>query len=141
DRASARISGRNRAGPGAPGPPDAPEIALAGRSGERARSEGSRGDNMNRRLDRTTCEETFRRLDDYLDRNLAADEARLIEEHLQQCEACSREFVFEASVIKAVRGKLRRLDVPWSLLDRISQALSRAAQEGEGSADAREPPR
>jgi anti-sigma factor (TIGR02949 family) len=86
---------------------------------------------MNRRLDRTTCEETFRRLDDYVDRQLTADQTRLIEEHLQHCEACSREFVFEASVIQAVRRKLRRLDVPPSLLDRITQKLSRTAQEGE----------
>ena len=56
-----------------------------------------------RRLDRTTCEATFRRLDDYLDPRLAAHETRLIEEHLHQCEACGREFVFEASVIEAVR--------------------------------------
>jgi anti-sigma factor (TIGR02949 family) len=86
---------------------------------------------MIRRLDRTTCEEAFRRLDDYLDRQLTADETRLIEEHLHECAACSREFVFEASVIQAVRGKLRRLDAPPTLVDRISQEISRLAQEGE----------
>jgi anti-sigma factor (TIGR02949 family) len=86
---------------------------------------------MNRRLDRTTCEETFRRLDDYLDRQLTADEARLVEEHLHECAACSREFVFEASVIQAVRRKLRRLSAPPALVDRITQEISRAAQEGE----------
>jgi len=86
---------------------------------------------MTRRLDRTSCEETFRRLDDYLDRQLSADETRLIEEHLRHCEACSREYVFEANVIQAVRGKLRRLYAPLSLRDRISRELSRAAQEDE----------
>ena len=86
---------------------------------------------MTRRLDRTTCEEAFRRLDDYLDRQLSADETRLIEEHLHECAACSREFVFEASVIQAVRRKLSRLDAPPALLDRITQQISRTAQEGE----------
>jgi anti-sigma factor (TIGR02949 family) len=80
---------------------------------------------MNRRLDRTTCEETFRRLDDYLDRRLSPEETRLIEEHLHVCEACSREFVFEASVIEGVREKLRRVAAPPDLLARISEQIAR----------------
>jgi anti-sigma factor (TIGR02949 family) len=76
-----------------------------------------------RRLDRTTCEETFRRLDDYLDRRLSAEETRLIEEHLHTCEACSREFVFEASVIEGVRQKLRRVAAPPDLIARISAQI------------------
>jgi len=84
---------------------------------------------MTRRLDRATCEEAFRRLDDYLDRQLTADEARLIEEHLRECAACSREFVFEASVIRAVRSKLRRLEAPPALLDQIVQQISEATHE------------
>jgi anti-sigma factor (TIGR02949 family) len=85
---------------------------------------------MSRRLDRTTCEETFRRLDDYLDRELTPDEMRVIQDHLRECAACSREFVFEASIIQAVRGKLRRLDAPPALLNRISREISRAVEEG-----------
>ena len=76
-----------------------------------------------RRLDRTTCEETFRRLDDYLDRRLSPEETRLIEEHLHLCDACSREFVFEASVIEAVREKLRRVAAPPDLIARISAQI------------------
>ena len=33
-------------------------------------------------LDRMSCEEAFRRLDDYLDRELSPDEMRQVEEHL-----------------------------------------------------------
>jgi anti-sigma factor (TIGR02949 family) len=76
-----------------------------------------------RRLDRTTCEETFRRLDDYLDRRLSPEETRLIEEHSHTCEACSREFVFEASVIEGVRQKLRRVAAPPDLIARISAQI------------------
>jgi anti-sigma factor (TIGR02949 family) len=82
------------------------------------------------RLDRATCEETFRRLDDYLDRRLTPEETRLIEQHLQTCDACSREFVFEASVIEGVREKLRRVAAPEGLAARISERLNREARGG-----------
>ena len=54
---------------------------------------------MSHPLNRTTCEEAFRRLDDFLDRRLARTEMHLIEEHLEICAACAREFTFEASVL------------------------------------------
>lgn len=80
---------------------------------------------MSRRLDRSTCEEAFRRLDDYLDRQLSPEESRLIEEHLQVCAACSREFTFEAGVIKGVREKLPRVAAPEDLLARIAKQIAR----------------
>jgi anti-sigma factor (TIGR02949 family) len=83
-----------------------------------------------RRLDRTTCEETFRRLDDYLDRRLSPEETRLIEEHLHLCDACSREFVFEASVIEAVRERLRRVAAPPDLIARISAQIQGERDDG-----------
>ena len=83
-----------------------------------------------RRLDRTTCEETFRRLDDYLDRRLSPEETRLIEEHLHRCEACSREFVFEASVLEAVRERLRRVAAPPDLIARISAQIQAERDDG-----------
>jgi len=83
-----------------------------------------------RRLDRPTCEETFRRLDDYLDRRLSPEETRLIEEHLHLCDACSREFVFEASVIEAVRERLRRVAAPPDLIARISAQIQGERADG-----------
>lgn len=74
-------------------------------------------------LDRFTCEEAFRRLDDFLDRRLTAEETRLVEEHLQTCEACTREFAFEASVLTGVRRKLRHLEAPADLLRRVLSGL------------------
>ena len=78
---------------------------------------------MSERLDRLTCEEAFRRLDDYLDRELGPDERRLVEEHLRICEVCTSEFVFEASVLTGVRRKLRSLSVPSDLQARIAARL------------------
>jgi anti-sigma factor (TIGR02949 family) len=81
---------------------------------------------MSHPLNRTTCEEAFRRLDDYLDRRLGQTEMRLIQEHLEICAACAHEFTFEASVLIGVRQKLRQLNVPPDLLARIA-AQVRAA--------------
>ena len=78
---------------------------------------------MSERLDRLTCEEAFRRLDDYLDRELGPDERRLVEEHLRICEVCTSEFVFEASVLSGVRRKLQSIAGPSDLLTRIAARL------------------
>jgi len=83
---------------------------------------------MSEPLDRMTCEAAFRRLDDYLDRQLSPDEMRLIEEHLHICEACTREFTFEASVVAGVRRKLQSIAAPPDLLARIAARL-RAARD------------
>ena len=74
-------------------------------------------------LSRYTCEEAFRRLDDYLDRELSAEEMTLVHEHLDICAGCAREFNFEASVLRGVREKLRQIDLPDSLQARILSAL------------------
>ena len=88
---------------------------------------------MTQHIDRYTCEEMLRRLDDYLDRELSAQEITRVEEHLQDCEACIREFGFEASVLSAVRVKLRQVDVPASLLERVSLAVARERARGSGT--------
>ena len=75
-------------------------------------------------LNRYTCEEAFRRLDDYLDRELSAEEMTLVHEHLDICAGCAREFNFEASVLRGVRAKLRQIDVPESLQSRILDVLN-----------------
>jgi hypothetical protein len=46
-----------------------------------------------------------------------------VEEHLQICAACTREFTFEASVINGVRRKLGHLEAPWDLLTRVLSQL------------------
>ena len=87
---------------------------------------------MSHPLNRTTCEEAFRRLDDFLDRRLAPTEMHLIEEHLEICAACAHEFTYEASVLAGVRQKLRQLSMPPDLLARITAQI-RAAGEASSS--------
>ena len=91
---------------------------------------------MTQHFDRYTCEEMLRRLDDYLDRELSLDEIRRVEEHLHDCEACVREFGFEASVLSAVREKLRDVNVPDTLLDRVAMSLARERASRSGGTGA-----
>jgi len=80
--------------------------------------------------DRFTCEEAFRRIDDYLDRELSAEEMRLVEEHLEICAACTREFNFEASVLRQVHAKLERVALPSDLLGRILSQIDEERSPG-----------
>ena len=75
-------------------------------------------------LSRYTCEEAFRRLDDFLDRELTPEETVLVQEHLEVCAGCAREFNFEMSVLRGVRDKLRQIDLPESLQSRILTVLN-----------------
>ncbi len=77
--------------------------------------------------DRFTCEEVFARLDDYLDRELTAEELQLVRKHLETCAACAAEYRFESGVLQDVRAKLQRLSVPEGLMARIA---ARIAAEG-----------
>jgi anti-sigma factor (TIGR02949 family) len=76
-------------------------------------------------VSRFTCEEAFRRLDDYLDRELSPEEMAMVREHLETCAVCTREFTFEASLLTEVRRKVQRIDVPPGLLERINRELGR----------------
>jgi len=75
-------------------------------------------------LDRYTCLETVRRLDDYLDRELSPAETTEVERHLQTCEGCLRRFQFEGAVLDDLRLKLRRVPVPENLEGRLRAILS-----------------
>jgi anti-sigma factor (TIGR02949 family) len=77
-------------------------------------------------IDRYTCEETIRRLDDYLDRELAPHEMQLVKEHLEVCAVCASEFAFEARTLERLRDKLQRITAPASLVAKVSRAIERA---------------
>ncbi len=83
--------------------------------------------------DRFTCEEVFERLDDYLDRELTADEMRMVREHLETCAACASEHRFEFGVLDGVREKLRRLAVPEDLMAKIAARIQADAEREKGT--------
>jgi len=79
-----------------------------------------------------TCMEVFRRLDDFVDRELSPREISLVSEHLETCVTCARETRFEMRLLEGLRRKLRRVELPPGLRDRIAQRL-RAAGDETGS--------
>ena len=74
-------------------------------------------------INQLTCEETFRQLDDFIDRELSEEDCRLVQKHLDICAICSKEFNFEAGVWKEVRTKLKRTVVPTALREKLSLFL------------------
>jgi len=76
-------------------------------------------------LDRYTCLETVRRLDDYLDRELSETERHEVERHLETCDRCLQRFRFEAAVVDDLRLKLRRVTAPSTLESRLRELLRR----------------
>lgn len=84
------------------------------------------------RPNRFTCEEVFARLDDFVDRELSAEEMRLVQEHLDTCAACAGEHRFESGVLRDVREKIVRIDVPADFLVRLSQRIAAAERDAPG---------
>jgi anti-sigma factor (TIGR02949 family) len=74
-------------------------------------------------VDRYSCEDAFRRLDDYMDRQLTQREIAKVEEHLRYCAVCAAEYRFEASVLNCVREKVQRLKAPPELLAKVLAGL------------------
>lgn len=76
-------------------------------------------------VDRVACDEVLRRLDDYVDRELARDEILQVELHLNHCAACAEAARFEAGLIGGLRSRLRGIAVPAELRDTIHVRLTR----------------
>lgn len=72
---------------------------------------------------RLTCAETFARLDDYLDRELAPQELDEVAAHLETCVVCAGEFEIERQLLEVIRGKLRRVRAPADLMAKVSSRL------------------
>lgn len=82
-------------------------------------------------LDRYACEAVFRRMDDYLDRELGSTEVEQVRAHLETCVACASEYRFEEMLLDDVRAKLRRVAIPRDLLSQIEQRLATTRRSGE----------
>ena len=78
-------------------------------------------------LTRYTCEGALRRLNDFLDRELNADETRLVREHLETCTRCASEYRFEETLLAEIKGKLRHSKLPPDLHAKVHALL-----KGEG---------
>ncbi len=77
-------------------------------------------------IGRYMCEHVFSLLDDYLDRELTSEQIVKVQEHLKTCQECAGEYQFEAQIIRSVREKIAKIDLPASLLERVTKALAAA---------------
>lgn len=73
-----------------------------------------------------TCRDAFRRIGDYLDRELTPQEMAAVRRHLEACVVCAREFAFEAGLLAGLKQRLRRLDLPEDVRSRLASALAAA---------------
>ena len=78
-------------------------------------------------LDRYTCEQVFHLLDDYVDRELTAEETVRVEEHLATCAQCASESRFEHSLLEGLKEKIRQIEAPRSAVAKIEAVLRRGA--------------
>jgi anti-sigma factor (TIGR02949 family) len=74
-------------------------------------------------MDKFNCEQVFKRLDDYLDRELPPEDMDRIREHLETCAWCAQTYEFHADVLSAVREKVERAPVPETLRAKVFGAL------------------
>ena len=81
-------------------------------------------------MDRSTCEETVRRLSDFLDRELQESEMAIVREHLNACDVCANGFEFNGSILQAIKAKLDDASLPEGLKARVFARL-RAMEEGD----------
>lgn len=84
------------------------------------------------RLDRYTCEEALRRLEDFLDRELAPEEMQRVQAHLDTCAACTSQYQFEARLLDGLRDKIRRISLPDEVRDRITRRLDEERRASNG---------
>jgi anti-sigma factor (TIGR02949 family) len=77
-----------------------------------------------RLVDCSPCAEMIRRLDEYLDSSLSPRERRQVDAHLDRCAGCAAQFRFEVGLVRLIRERLRRIDVPRDLLDNVLRHLA-----------------
>lgn len=69
------------------------------------------------------CRQAFSRLDDFVDRELTAEEMEQVKEHLELCQTCAMEFKFESELLDAVKEKVRRVDLPPNLIEEVIEGI------------------
>jgi predicted anti-sigma-YlaC factor YlaD len=72
--------------------------------------------------DHITCREVVELVSDYLEGILPADEAELLEQHLNFCEGCGW-YVDQMRTTAATVGRLREEDVPPETRERLVAAF------------------
>jgi len=67
-----------------------------------------------------SCDEAVKRLNDYLDHELTADERADVVKHLHLCKPCFERFHFEENLMVSIRTKFQAMNAPTSLRSKLS---------------------
>ena len=58
---------------------------------------------------------------------LTADEAEAVRAHLEKCQHCAEVFEFDAAVVRCLKAKLSRIDLPPDLMAQLTSRLDTPA--------------
>ena len=72
-----------------------------------------------------SCEEAVKRLNDYLDHELAPEERADVVKHLKICKPCLERFSFEQTLIVSLKQKVQKDCAPTELRSRLSSLIHR----------------
>ena len=84
-------------------------------------------------IDYRSCAQVFARLDDWVDRELSADDLEQIRRHLEICAMCAFEFRIEGALLRTIRAKVRRIRVPAVFEARVWRRINRVRVAREGA--------
>ncbi len=77
-------------------------------------------------IDHRSCAQVFARLDDYVDRELSADDLEQVQRHLEICAMCASEFRLEGLLLRTIRDKVRRIALPPGFEARVWKRIDSA---------------
>ncbi|HKK28633.1 MAG TPA: zf-HC2 domain-containing protein [Gemmatimonadota bacterium] len=86
---------------------------------------------------RYSCQEIRRRLDAYVDGELAEAETHAVEKHLSACERCAEHLAFERALLDGLKRRIREAGLPPGLRTRIRDALERDRPEESEATESR----
>jgi anti-sigma factor (TIGR02949 family) len=72
-----------------------------------------------------SCEEAVRRLNEYLDKELAPEERADVIKHLALCKPCLERFNFEQTLLISIRTKMQKVSAPPELKTRLNVLITR----------------
>ena len=66
-----------------------------------------------------SCEEAVKRLNEYLDHEMTAEERVVVIKHLEICRSCLKHFSFEQTLVISLRQKASLVCMPAALRERL----------------------
>lgn len=74
-------------------------------------------------VDFYSCEEAVKRLNEYLDHEMTAEERVVVLKHLEICRSCLARFSFEQTLVVTLRQKVSVLCLPAALREKLVSLL------------------